>query len=503
MSGFHSFAGGPPVEYIKRGAKEVNAKDKHNYPTLKEPIENQYGTEVSEDVANTIQEISRVKDADAVVRAISKNDLDEGGERSLAELVLDLDETIQDSHCRREKLTGSAWKKSNRERVYIPHLINECEGDVYMAKSISSSKKVRIAWGLSDDNEVIVVDDYEPWQKLLGWKKLKDLPHGKNKIREMYGDVLSEDVLKAVTGGEDSSQEAKEDDTSNGRRTRTKPSDEVLNLSTGTRQSQQSKHVSKEIAEDLENDGYVRDSQISVLVLFPTTTSKKLSDHRWISGTIKFGESCAIANCNKGTFEYLNRLEQVWHIEDFLDQAYDQVFETNDVPMTPSLCDMDNSVFHVMRDERLETFSRPEIIENMPEAMHDYVYNYRQRGHIDLPHKDDFIYAPISSEQAFWLSPALREATNDDDCSVTVASGNGSVGGVSVISIPSGNELYARARLPNWDYSGVEIAEIDNVSYRMDFSAGGKELIETLAMTHDQGRDPYSEIPEPQKRWDL
>ena len=66
--------------------------------------------------------------------------------------------------------------KGNSGEEKIWKIIDKAAGDdIYMGKSITD-KKAEIAWGLSDNTQVVRVEDYAKWEDLFGWKKLKDLP---------------------------------------------------------------------------------------------------------------------------------------------------------------------------------------------------------------------------------------------------------------------------------------------------------------------------------------
>lgn len=66
--------------------------------------------------------------------------------------------------------------KGNSHEEKVWKIIDKAGGDdVYMGKSITD-KKAEIAWGLSDNTQVVRVEDYGKWEDLFGWSKLKDLP---------------------------------------------------------------------------------------------------------------------------------------------------------------------------------------------------------------------------------------------------------------------------------------------------------------------------------------
>lgn len=518
--GLETFASGDPLKYAMRGVTELSSQERRSHPTLQTPIKQRYGTDVSKDTARVLEQLNSATDEMELVSAVKTAGLNEvedydelldgvdvnlnSEEPDLGDVMGILDQKLTESLCDREEDAGKASSKSNRESVYVPELINETEGaTVYMAKTLSSTAKLRMAWDLDPNNEVVVVDDYEKWERLLGWEKLKQFPHGKNKIREEYGDRLSDEVLKIVAGDAPSgSSDDKSDDTSGpsrGRRTRTKPSEEVLNLARGSRQNERAKLRSKDIADSFE-DGDTIGYKIDTLILFPRTCDLNMTDHWWIPGSRGNGKYAAIANCNKGTFEYLNQYEQVWHIEDYLERAGDYEFQTSAGPITMDTASTDNLVVHVLDKENQERMLRSDILQAMPEALHTYVENELYKS-IELPHEDDMVYAPINHEDAFWLRPVLREQTNPQEGDALVATGGSSIRDIdNTRSISSDYKLYARARLNEWDFGCPELAALDNASgIYMDLDEGAYEVLETLGRLHDRGEKPFSQSPE--TRW--
>lgn len=521
MSETETFCAGSPLEYAIRGVSKLSSRDRRAHNNLAEPIKKKYGTEVSEETADVIQRLYSAVDGAELVRAVKKLGLDEVEDYSelLSEFDLDDDEDanlgkvmevmdvkITESLAPRDKDASKVSKKRQRESVYIPELVNSMGegGTVYMAKTLSTTAKVRMAWDLHDENQVVVVDDYK-WGKLLGWEELKQFPHGKNKIREELGDRLSDEVLDIVAGDSAGDTDTKTDDGSTGsrgRRTRTKPTDEVLNVALSSAHSSRFKQRAEDIKEAFDDDGWIGNSynKVDMLVLFPTTTDLNMSDHYWVAGSRwPDAENVAIANCNKGTFEYLNDREEVWHIEDYLSQAEDYEFQTNHGPVTLGTIEQDNLVLHVVSPETREQFLRGTVIENLPSVLPEYVDDEMYRSP-ELPHSDDMLYAPITSEDVFWMRPELRKMQNPDDGDGVLLYANSSPRNVGQKwNLSSDYKLYARARLPDWDFDGEELSTLDSASYSIDLDEGGYEIVETLAKLHDAGEQPYSETPE--ARW--
>lgn len=521
MSETETFCTGSPVEYALKGVEELSSEDRRSTKSIDSLISNSYGANISSDCATVIERLYDATDGEELVKAmkiagldhvddyetaLSGFDLDEDMPANLGTVMRVLDGKFMSSHAPRSKDVSEISSKQQRETIYLPELVNTVgeSGTVYMAKSLNTVAKVRIAWDLHDDNEVIVVDDYEKWEKLLGWEKLKDLPHGKNQIREELGDQLSQEVLDIVAGDETGDTETKSDDdsSSRGRRTRTKPTDEILNLALSSRHKDRKKMQAKDIKEDFEDDGETGSTYtpISMLILFPTTTDLNMSDHYWVAGSMwEDVGKVAIANCNKGTFEYLNDCEEVWHIEDYLAQAEDYEFDTNYDPVTLGTINTNNLVLHVISAEGKSQFAANGVIDSMPDILPEFVDNNIYNPPT-LPHSDDMLYALLTPEDVFWLRPELRKMENlsDDDGTIFYATKKPRDVG-SCKNLSSDYKLYARARLPEWDFDCTELDTLDGFSYSLSLDDGGFELVETLAKLHDAGMQPFSETPE--ARW--
>jgi hypothetical protein len=516
MSEIETFCAGPSLEYAVKAVSELSSRQRRSHNSLAQPVQEEYSVSIDAETANVVERLYNSVDATELVRAIKHIGLDEVDEYEpfvagfdidddeqvdLGTVMQKLDTKIAYGHASRDTAVEKVSKKRQREAIYIPELINMVGdgGDIYMAKSLSSVAKVRMAWDLHDENEVVVVDSYK-WGDLLGWKQLKTLPHGKNKIREQLGDKLSDDVLDKVAGSsvQDTETKADTDSSSRGRRTRTKPTDEILNVATSSRHRDRFKRESEDIKESFEdNDGIGHLNDIGMLVLFPTTTDLNMTDHWWVAGDRWDDDAVAIANCNKGTFEYLNDCEQVWHIEDYIEQAEDYEFDTNHGPVTMGTIARDTLVVHTVPEETKDRFLQSNVIEDIPQILPEYV-DSNMYSPPDLPHPDDMLYAPVTPEDVFWLRPELESFDGGENGVIFYASSSPRDVGYCK-NLSSDYKLYARARLSDWDFDATELSTLDGASYSIDLDDGGYELVETLAKLHDAGQQPFSETPE--SRW--
>jgi len=240
-----------------------------------------------------------------------------------------------------------------------------------------------------------------------------------------------------------------------------------------------------------------------VLVLFPRTADRNMTDHWWVPGPIDSGKMCTIAHCNKSTFEYLNQYEEVWHIEDYIEQAGDYIFETVDGPMSVTDARLnlsaDNLILHVPSSSTEKIITERGLEENMTYAFSEY-QKHCSYNSIERLESRDGRYALLTKEDMFWMRPALREL--DDDEQPIIVYDQSSVRDVEDIKqtqFKMTASLYSIARLPRWDTNCTELQSLRDNTYSYELEDGAMEVIETLAKLHDAGKNPYSEGPE--NRW--
>lgn len=519
------FSAGDPLLYATKGVDMLSSEQKRSDSGIADVLEAEYGTELSAETARVVEKLTnsidmmelvdaaraaglhQVEDWDAVFPDDMEQSLNSDCP-GLSDAMSLMDQKLSDGLLVRQ--SGSI-DTDKLESVYIPELVGG-DGTVYMAKTVSSTAKVRMAWDLDDDNQVVLVDEYEVWDRLLGWERLKKFPHGKNKIREEYGERLSDELLDMLIGSESSgdteTMATDGDGDSRGRRTRTKPSEEVLNIGVSRKHDDRKKIKAEDIADVFEEGGSIEisyDVESDMIVLFPTTTDKLLSQHWWVAGDKPFGDGdVALANCNKGTFEYLNQYENVWHIEDYLSQAEDYEFTTTAGDVTMNTANLNNLVIHILPEHVQKSFMRVGVFQNVIEQIDAY-YGEQKYRCPPLPHTDDMVYAPVNKTDAFWLRPVLREHVSNDDEGALVLSGSSSIsksvnGLEAAYRLSCHYKLYARARLNEWDSDMIELDTLEDSSgLYFDLDDGGIEIVETLAKLHDAGKMPFSVSPE--SRW--
>lgn len=502
-----------------RGIREIPS-GRRRKKDIQVAIEETYNTDISKQSGELLYQMYRANDGNELCEAYKNAGFDKTNiearmgpnyytdsdkEITRANVLSVLDTKIREGLAPRDSKNAS--KKSNRKNIYVPEVVNAAhpDGTVYMAKSTGGafSMKAEMAWDLHDDNHVVVVDDYDKWGDLLGWKKLKSFPHGKKKIREELGDQLSDELLSTYATADtddDSDSGSSSGSSSSGRsKSSTSPAEAVLNVARGRRHRKRFKNKAKEIKERMENPdkSLNHNGPVTRLVLIPSTSDLNMSDHWWISGSISGKENAAIARCNKGTYDYLKDVEGIMHIDDYLDQASKYVIDSNKGRTTVPKAGK-NLVIHIVAEETQTRLMQETVLSEIPKILSEY-YNNNNYHSLDFPDPDEMVYAPVTPEDTFWLRPELIDVTSDEEDPIILRGNTGNRDLGKSYGMSSDYKFYSRARLPDWDFDWTELKVLDKCSYRVDLDEGGYEFIETLGMLHDAGHKPFSETPK--ARW--
>lgn len=108
--------------------------------------------------------------------------------------------------------SSSAYRVSKASGRDQDHKISDVleaageDGTVYMAKTLTSADKVRLAWALHEDNQIVSVSSYGYYEDEFGWSKLKELDL--YNIKEKYPNIdddLAEELGKSRSSSGSSS----------------------------------------------------------------------------------------------------------------------------------------------------------------------------------------------------------------------------------------------------------------------------------------------------------
>jgi len=430
------------------------AGNKRYEPASTKELRDFLDSDVSDSAVKTVTKFENADNPDALARAVQSLELDKAN----------LGRAMEVADQRLKVLKHNGKRPSSFTYSYIPRIIEDSEeGTVYMCKSVNGNKAM-MAWDLDPNNKVVKVDDYEEYE-LLGWELLKDFPHSESQIREEYGNTLSDDVLVALCGS----------GTGNSNSSATK---EALTISVGRRDYHKFKLQADTIREEFRQQGELTKKSLQKLVLFPPGTDNNLSENWWIVGSYGNSGTVGFANCNKSTYESLEHLEEVWHIDEYLSQAKDYEVATSEgekplgkvkdpVVFTTSqynrMVRISGNLLPVLKEQCEEKWKSPDI-------------------------SGDETLVILDDKEAFRARPILHDAK-------TVLYGDEKVRDVGEDPFSVGHEylLYAKARLSDWNWDSVELRALENEFWNIEMDDGGFELIETLAMLHDNGKELYSE----------
>jgi len=492
-----SFSRGSPVAFISNGVKKINSSDRRGKKSYAGPIEDSYGASISDDIGKLCRHIYRKDNPDTVVKAVVEI-LDESYDDSDILDLLDTIDTKLDGGLAARENGASVTQKSKRDDIRVSSVVDAAgeEGAVYMAKSLTSMKKVKLAWNLHEDNQVVVVDDYELWEELLGWSKLKELPHGRKKIRRLYGDSLPQDVLDEIAPPTKQSRSS-DSNTSSKSRTTTSAKEAVVNVAKDSQHRMRTKSKASRIKDLFESDGHF--NNVKRLVLFPSDTDKNMTDYWWVAGGLAgMSGYSAIANCKQSTYDYLKDVDNIHHIDEYVEMWRDYSITTEHGSKKYRYICNDEPVLHILKEKLYNRFITDGMLSGLSEIIADFVDDNVYKGP-DIPQEST--YCILDGLDEFYLRPILRDHTKSDSIpTVHALETKASTGnGVYTDNISSTFGLYARGMLPNWDFDSTEMQKLESLSYNLKLDDGGYEIIQTMKQLHDAGGQPYSKTP--QARW--
>lgn len=410
-------------------------------------------------------------------------------------------------------------RKDDTMKVYeIVREARSSGGNVYMGATLNQ-KKARIAWGLGrddytveeTDNFVVELPDkswYGRFEEAFGWKKLKDISlrsitDYKDDIAEStYNDLLEEMGIEDFDGDEEAMEEAQS------RSGPTPPEEEKLNVSLSQKRTEQDKFFAKEIKERFE-DGESLTLQnkkkkrrgwtsryrtvkydVNTLIMSPSNAERNISNYYWIAGDDYGDGGVALANCNVSTYEYLEDVPGIYHIDDYAEEAWRKPIESSEGIVT--VAEVRNSlVLHLVEDGAQDALL--DVVDEIPETLEELYENdigWYETRNWSGPDYDEMVYAPVTMDELFELLPAVGEAD------IEVIWGDRKPDMVNKwqrTSIKKDVWLYARARLDGWDPASIEMERVMSRDFDHKLANGGYELVENLAYRHDKGEPPVSQ----------
>lgn len=394
----------------------------------------------------------------------------------------ELSDALSIADTRAKIVTGSGDSVSGHTYRYISDIIidaDDNDGSVYMAKSVNYTK-ARIVWDLDDANTIINVNEYERYEP-FGWKKLKEIPHGKHQIDTQYGDELSDSLYDELCGDIDTANSNSNTHSA-----------EELTVSCGRSTHQRENINSDELKDTLEaGDDVISFMNIDTLICFPPNADDNLSNYWDIAGE-SGDDMTALANCNKSTYEYLEDCDAIVHINDYRERASSKTLYTTDGKMDATdVAEDDNILICLCSQKLLEAVKENCCRSAVKEALADAVNTTNGISVDGLSVDRETITFALIDENSWYESyPVIRHI----DDSRFIYTENNFSGRAGMRSIWDDILLYMSARLSAWDTSMAEMQALRDYYSGLDLSNGGFDLIETLALLHDSGKLPYSEV---------
>lgn len=380
------------------------------------------------------------------------------------------------------------------------------DGTVYMGVSLNQ-RKAEVVWDMGredgDDhdesrNMVVELDSgkkYDEYAEYFGWEELRSI--SLKKLHEYpVSDELYDDILQrmgvSVDGAEDAGEALERADP-------TPPEEDELNVSLARKQKDQQWVLSRKAKLDFHQHGHLKVGEdnkytatweVDTLILFPTNGERNISDYYWLGG--HFGDrTVALAKCNVGTYNYLQGVSNVYHIDKYIEVAWRLPIETNQGTTTIARS-REKLALHVLPEELIPRMER--VTDNIPETLiglFDMDDGYFKRYDWDGPDAQAMMYAPVSHAEIHELMPAIRESD------VMVLEGVTTVRGprpTQKVDVKNEVHLYARARLPNWSGECDEFMAMMDYSFKLGIEDAGYHFIENMAERHDKGLPPSSEV---------
>lgn len=305
---------------------------------------------------------------------------------------------------------------------------HKIEGDVYMAVSLNQDKMDAV-WDDSSDNAVVRVNsskDYPSLESVFGWNQLKDVK------RMMDQMSLSDSIVERLQTG------SKGKSTSSSRKRNSQKDVKDRHLTIHQKGFNRSGLEVDEIEEYYEGTN-------KHLVLFPSSTDKKLSNHKGLESS-----HVGIANCIVKVADYLDDCDNVHKIDNWYSHIQDKKFETSEGRITVSeIREEDNIIFHVVGEDMVDVFRDDTVVKEMEtitreSASHNSSYGM-SLGTFD---DDDPVYVPVTPSEL----DQIRVVFSDSEEDVITLTGDiqTEVIGGSVSPVDSDVYWYAWALLPRW-----------------------------------------------------
>ena len=376
--------------------------------------------------------------------------------------------------------------KSNRSGKKIWKVVEKADGDdVYMGKTVTEWK-AEVAWDLKENNQVIGVDEYERWEDLFGWKKLKDLP-SRRSLEDELGDQLSDNIIdkyaKKDSGVSSSSSDQDDGDTDGLSYDDKRAMKRYTTIRVGSGRDAIERHKGENIYDALDNGKNVsiRFDKFDTLVLYRQTDARNVRVGRNIASS-NYGVAYAVVP--NYVYDYLIEADNVMTEEEYIESKKSQIIEfdwTADQTRTQAeIRDLTESdVIVGMHEDTVEQFEEYDLISDLRTSIADA---------LDMDSIDSITFEDVQS----YPRTLARNSTIDLDegpskVHIDIGSSYDYDTQISVKDLFFDTAIPSIDRdAPEWEYFNPEISEA--------------EVIEDLKTIEKSGgfasNDPTVDLPE-------
>lgn len=339
------------------------------------------------------------------------------------------------------KTKASRKNSSQTDKIKAIKCDKKCgkDGTVYMAVTLNQDKMDAI-WEDSEDNVIVRIessDMYDEFNEHFGWSKMRYITRDLSEldISDQTKDKLKNDKKGTKTGT-----------------TKKKNSDRELkerHLTVHDRDSRTRGLKVEEVEEKYDSNSE------KFLVLFPSNEKRNLSEHKYITS-----ENVAVANCIIKVHEYLEDVDNIYSISDWIERSHNIKLKTSEGKM--KIDEMKKSkkdiLFHTVDKSVVDAFQDDTVMEEMKTIVRDqnnHIYD-TYRCKLGKMSEDNIIYVPLKPVKIDQIRSCFGKNTSGDDGIYTLCADRsenyfGSLCNVSSNKMKMSDIFwYAWARLPRW-----------------------------------------------------
>lgn len=337
--------------------------------------------------------------------------------------------------------TKASRKRSNvaprKKALEVEHK-SDSDGDVYMGVTLNQAKMDAV-WDENDNNQVVRIESseqYEIFEEYFGWKTLKSVS---KRLEDLdISDEIKEKLQSSKKGTKTNTSKTKNADRDTKERHLTVHQEGVG----------QSGFEAESLKERFDGGN-------EYLVLFPSNTDKKISNHWELES-----RHVAVANCIVRVYDYLKDADNIYSIDEWEERVGELEFETNKGSMTVNemTSDEEQILIHAVDDSMIDVFREDTVMTEMETTVVDT--NDHNRGYsskLDRYDVEEVTYVPMSASE---IDQCRIKMENTETSVSTLNADVTTTVGRDCSPVDSDVYWYAWARLPRWRNT-VEISSFD------------------------------------------